>query len=438
MKHICVIGTGYVGLVNATCFADLGNHVVTVDIDERKVEALKRGEMPIYEPGLKEIVERNVRAGRLTFTTSYDEGLRDAEYVFICVGTPEGEDGEAELKYVRAAAATIATTMTQPLIIINKSTVPVGTGDVVTKVVFENQSQAIQFAVVSCPEFLREGAAVQDFMSPDRTVLGSTPENHWAAEAVAQLYLPLRAPIVMTDLRTAEMIKYASNAFLATRLSFINEIANICEKLGADVVEVAQGMGFDKRIGHHFLQPGIGYGGSCFPKDVKALTFMAAESGAHPQLLNAVTEINDFQRRRVADKLQEILGSVSGKTVALLGLAFKENTDDIRESPSLAIAETLIARGATVRAYDPVAMPVTAKEYPTIVMCENAYDAARGADAVVIATPWNEFKQLDMERLRDTLAQPVMVDGRNMYDPARMKSLGFHYRGVGRGYNGAA
>ncbi len=438
MKHICVIGTGYVGLVNATCFADLGNHVVTVDIDERKVEALKRGEMPIYEPGLKEIVERNVRAGRLTFTTSYDEGLRDAEYVFICVGTPEGEDGEAELKYVRAAAATIATTMTQPLIIINKSTVPVGTGDVVTKVVRENQSQAIQFAVVSCPEFLREGAAVQDFMSPDRTVLGSTPENHWAAEAVAQLYLPLRAPIVMTDLRTAEMIKYASNAFLATRLSFINEIANICEKLGADVVEVAQGMGFDKRIGHHFLQPGIGYGGSCFPKDVKALTFMAAESGAHPQLLNAVTEINDFQRRRVADKLQEILGSVSGKTVALLGLAFKENTDDIRESPSLAIAETLIARGATVRAYDPVAMPVTAKEYPTIVMCENAYDAARGADAVVIATPWNEFKQLDMERLRDTLAQPVMVDGRNMYDPARMKSLGFHYRGVGRGYNGAA
>lgn len=438
MKHICVIGTGYVGLVNATCFADLGNHVVTVDIDERKVEALKRGEMPIYEPGLKEIVERNVRAGRLTFTTSYDEGLRDAEYVFICVGTPEGEDGEAELKYVRAAAATIATTMTQPLIIINKSTVPVGTGDVVTKVVRENQSQAIQFAVVSCPEFLREGAAVQDFMSPDRTVLGSTPENHWAAEAVAQLYLPLRAPIVMTDLRTAEMIKYASNAFLATRLSFINEIANICEKLGADVVEVAQGMGFDKRIGHHFLQPGIGYGGSCFPKDVKALTFMAAESGAHPQLLNAVTEINDFQRRRVADKLQEILGSVSGKTVALLGLAFKENTDDIRESPSLAIAETLIARGATVRAYDPVAMPVTAEEYPTIVMCENAYDAARGADAVVIATPWNEFKQLDMERLRDTLAQPVMVDGRNMYDPARMKSLGFHYRGVGRGYNGAA
>lgn len=438
MKHICVIGTGYVGLVNATCFADLGNHVVTVDIDERKVEALKRGEMPLYEPGLKEIVERNVRAGRLTFTTSYDEGLRDAEYVFICVGTPEGEDGEAELKYVRAAAATISTTMTQPLIIINKSTVPVGTGDVVTKVVRENQSQAIQFAVVSCPEFLREGAAVQDFMSPDRTVLGSTPENHWAAEAVAQLYLPLRAPIVMTDLRTAEMIKYASNAFLATRLSFINEIANICEKLGADVVEVAQGMGFDKRIGHHFLQPGIGYGGSCFPKDVKALTFMAAESGAHPQLLNAVTEINDFQRRRVADKLQEILGSVSGKTVALLGLAFKENTDDIRESPSLAIAETLIARGATVRAYDPVAMPVTAKEYPTIVMCENAYDAARGADAVVIATPWNEFKQLDMERLRDTLAQPVMVDGRNMYDPARMKSLGFHYRGVGRGYNGAA
>lgn len=438
MKHICVVGTGYVGLVNGTCFAELGNHVVTVDIDQRKVDALKRGEMPIYEPGLKEIVERNVKAGRLAFTTSYEEGLRDAEFVFICVGTPEGEDGEAELKYVRSAAATIATTMTKSLIIINKSTVPVGTGDLVTNVVRENQSRPLPFAVVSCPEFLREGAAVQDFMFPDRTVLGSTPENRWAAEAVAQLYLPLRAPIVMTDLRTAEMIKYASNAFLATRLSFINEIANICEKLGADVIEVAQGMGFDKRIGHHFLQPGVGYGGSCFPKDVKALTYMAAEAGAHPQLLTAVTEINDFQRKQVANKLEDMLGTVNGKTIALLGLAFKENTDDIRESPSLAIAESLIARGASIRAYDPVAMAPTAKEYPTITMCESAYDAATGADAVVLGAPWNEFKQLDMERLRDAMNQPVMVDGRNMYDPARMKGLGFQYRGVGRGYNGAA
>lgn len=438
MKHICVVGTGYVGLVNATCFADLGNNVVTVDIDARKVEDLKRGVMPIYEPGLKEIVERNVKAGRLTFTTSYEEGLRDAEFVFICVGTPESETGEAEMKYVRAAAATIAETMHKPLVIINKSTVPVGTGDLVTNVVKEKQKSPTKFAVVSCPEFLREGSAVHDFMFPDRTVLGSTPENRWAAEAVAQLYLPLRAPIVMTDLRTAEMIKYASNAFLATRLSFINEIANICEKLGADVIEVAQGMGFDKRIGHHFLQPGIGYGGSCFPKDVKALTYMAEEVGAHPQLLNAVTEINSFQRKQVATKLNDLLGDVNGKTIALLGLAFKENTDDIRESPSLDIAEALLARGAKIRAYDPVAMQHTAKELPAITMCTDAYDAATGADAVVIGTPWNEFKQLDMERLRDLLAQPVMVDGRNMYDPARMKQLGFKYRGVGRGYNGAA
>lgn len=438
MKHICVIGTGYVGLVNGTCFADLGNHVVTVDIDARKVESLKQGEMPIYEPGLKEIVERNVAAGRLQFTTSYEEGLRDAEFVFICVGTPEGEDGEAEMKYVKAAAATVAKTMTRPLVIINKSTVPVGTGDLVTQVVTENQPAPIRFAVVSCPEFLREGAAVQDFMYPDRTVLGATPENAWAAEAVAQLYLPLRAPIVMTDLRTAEMIKYASNAFLATRLSFINEIANICERLGADVVEVAQGMGFDKRIGHHFLQPGIGYGGSCFPKDVKALTFMAAEAGAHPQLLTAVTEINSFQRKQVANKLKDMLGDVNGKTVAVLGLAFKENTDDIRESPSLDISAALIARGATVRGYDPVAMENSSREYPTIVMCQNAYEAVEGADAVVIGTPWNEFKQLDMERLRDSMRQPIMVDGRNMYEPSRMKSLGFRYRGVGRGYNGDA
>lgn len=438
MKHICVVGTGYVGLVNGTCFADLGNMVVTVDVDANKIEALKRGEMPIYEPGLKEVVERNYNAGRLKFTTSYEEGLKDAEFVFICVGTPEGSDGEAEMKYIKAAAASIAKTMTKPLVIINKSTVPVGTGDLVTKVVEANQPSPIQFAVVSCPEFLREGSAVQDFIYPDRTVLGSTPENRWAAEAVAQLYLPLRAPIVMTDLRTAEMIKYASNAFLATRLSFINEIANICERLGADVIEVAQGMGFDKRIGHHFLQPGIGYGGSCFPKDVKALTYMAAEAGAHPQLLNAVTEINNSQRAQVTRKLTEMLGDLNGKDIAILGLAFKENTDDIRESPSLAVAKALLEAGAKVRAYDPVAMPGSSEYMPEINMCANAYEAVEGADAVVIGTPWNEFKQLDMERLRDALNHPVMVDGRNMYEPERMKRLGFNYRGVGRGYNGAA
>jgi UDPglucose 6-dehydrogenase len=435
MKNICVIGTGYVGLVNGTCFADLGNRVTTVDIDQNKINSLKNGVMPIYEPGLKEMVERNVAAGRLNFTTSYEEGLRDAEFVFICVGTPSGVDGEADLKYVRAAAETIAKKMDHPLIIINKSTVPVGTGDFVADIVRRAQPKPISFSVVSCPEFLREGSAMNDFMQTDRTVLGSVDRN--AAEAVAQLYLPLRAPIVMTDLRTAEMIKYASNAFLATRISFINEISIICEKLGADVIEVAQGMGFDKRIGHHFLQAGVGYGGSCFPKDVKALAHMAETHGMHPQLLHAVMEINEYQRKHVVLKLDDLLGDVAGKTIGLLGLAFKENTDDIRESPALAVAQYLLERGATVKAYDPVAMPNSAAAMPDIVMCGNPYDVAVDADALVVVTPWNEFKQLDMTKVLVTMKQPILLDGRNMYEPAKMTDMGFTYRGVGRGFNGS-
>jgi UDPglucose 6-dehydrogenase len=435
MKNICVIGTGYVGLVNGTCFADLGNNVTTVDIDENKIQNLRNGVMPIYEPGLAEMVTRNVRAGRLHFTTSYEEGLKDAEFVFICVGTPSGVDGEADLKYVRAAAETIAKKMDHPLIVINKSTVPVGTGDFVADIVRNSQPSPMEFSVVSCPEFLREGSAVVDFMHTDRTVLGST--DHKAAEAVAQLYLPLRAPIVMTDLRTAEMIKYASNAFLATRISFINEISIICEKLGADVIEVAQGMGFDKRIGHHFLQAGVGYGGSCFPKDVKALAHMAQTHGMHPQLLNAVMEINEYQRKHVVRKLDDLLGDVAGKSIGLLGLAFKENTDDIRESPALAIAQHLIERGAIVRGYDPVAIENTANFMPDIQMCNDPYEVARDADAVVLATPWNEFKQLDMAKLRDLMKTAILLDGRNMYDPEKMNNLGFTYRGVGRGFDGS-
>lgn len=432
MKNICVIGTGYVGLVNATCFADLGNKVVTVDIDTKKVEDLKNGIMPIYEPGLAEMVERNVSAGRLDFTASYEEGLKDAEFVFICVGTPEGVDGEADLKYVRMAAETIARTMDHYLIIINKSTVPVGTGDWVADIVKGAQPEPIDFAVVSCPEFLREGSALQDFMQTDRTVLGSTSQK--ASEAVAQLYLPLRKPIMMTDLRTAEMIKYASNAFLATRISFINEIAIICEKLGADVTEVAQGMGFDKRIGHHFLQAGIGYGGSCFPKDVKALAYMAQTHGMHPQLLNAVIDINSFMRRHVILKLQNLLGNVKGKTVGLLGLAFKENTDDMREAPSITVAQYLRKNDANVRAYDPVAAQVAMRIMPDVAMCNDPYEMADGADALVLVTPWNEFKQLDLHRLHGLMKRPIMIDGRNIYDPAYMRSLGFDYHAVGRGY----
>jgi UDPglucose 6-dehydrogenase len=435
MKSICVIGSGYVGLVTATCFADLGNHVVTVDIDARKIDKLKQGIMPIYEPGLEELVERNVKAGRLHFTTSYDDGLAQAQYVFICVGTPSAVDGEADLKYVRAAAQTIAEHMRHPLIIINKSTVPVGTGDWTADIVKKSQPEPVDFAVVSCPEFLREGSAIGDFMSPDRTVLGSTDAA--AAQKVAELYEPLKAPIVITDIRTAEMIKYASNAFLATRISFINEISIICERLGADVTEVARGMGYDKRIGPHFLQAGVGYGGSCFPKDVKALANMALTHGMHPQLLNAVMEINDFQRKQIVLKVRDLLGgSLEGKQVGLLGLAFKPNTDDVRDAPALTVARSLMNQGGKVRAYDPVAMETATAELKGLALLDNAYQVAEDADALVIMTDWNEFKQLDMKRIRASMKLPILVDGRNIYDPQVMHDLGFIYRGVGRGYNG--
>jgi UDPglucose 6-dehydrogenase len=435
MNNICVIGVGYVGLCTGVCFADLGNRVIALDINETRIENLKKGIMPIYEPGLKEIVERNVKAERLSFTTNYKEALRDSEYVFICVGTPSGVDGEADLQYVRMAAESIAKEMDHPLIIINKSTVPVGTGDWVAGIVRDHQPKPIPFSVVSCPEFLREGSAIRDFFNPDRTVLGSTDKE--AANRVAQLHLSLRAPIVITDLRTAEMIKYASNAFLATRISFINEIANICEALGADVKEVAQGMGYDKRIGHHFLESGVGYGGSCFPKDVTALAYMAQVHGTSPQLLHAVMEINATQRKHIVLKLQDILGALSGKVIGMLGLAFKENTDDIRVSPSLEIAEMLHGQGAIVRGYDPVAMDNVAATMPFIQLVEDPYQLAEGCDALVVATPWNEFKSLDMPRIRGAMRQPVLIDGRNLYEPARMKSIGFIYRGVGRGFNGA-
>ncbi len=435
MKQICVVGVGYVGLVTAACFSDLGNRVIALDISEEKIEGLKRGEMPIYEPGLGELVERNVRAGRLSFTTSYPEGLQGTEFVFIAVGTPSGVDGEADLRYVATAAETIAKTMNTALIIVNKSTVPVGTGDWVADIVRKAQTRPVPFSVVSCPEFLREGSAIGDFLQPHRTVLGSLDKD--AAERVAQLHLPLRAPIVITDLRTAEMIKYASNAFLATKISFINEIANICEALGADVKEVAVGMGYDKRIGPLFLDAGLGYGGSCFPKDVKALAYMAAEKGRHPQLLHAVMEINNDRRPMVISRLIEALGDLHNKTIGLLGLSFKPNTDDMRDAPSVDIAESLIALGAHVRAYDPVAMEIACAILPEVAMQPDPYALAEGCDALVIVTEWNEFKQLDLLRLRGLVRQPIIVDGRNIYDPENLALLGFHYRGFGRGYNSA-
>ncbi len=434
MKKITIIGTGYVGLVTGTCFADLGNKVTCLDIDEKKIETLRSGGVPIYEPGLQEMIGRNVKAGRLSFTTSYEEGLEEAELVFIAVGTPSGVDGEADLRYVRMAAESIAETMKHPLIIVNKSTVPVGTGDWVADIVTKKQPEPIPFSVVSNPEFLREGNAINDFLNPDRVVLGSLDRE--AAEKVAQLYLPLRAPIVITDLRTAEMIKYASNAFLATRISFINEIASICEKLGADVKEVAAGMGYDKRIGHYFLDAGLGFGGSCFPKDVKALEYMALIHGTHPQLLRAVMEINRDQRRKVVHVLRDLLGgSLQDKVVGLLGLSFKPNTDDMREAPSVDLAHLLSHEGAVVKGYDPVAGPVAKQVIPEVKLASDPYDLASGCDAVILVTEWNEFKNLDMSRMASIMHQPpVMIDGRNIYDPEEMRSYGFVYRGIGRGY----
>ncbi len=434
MKQICVIGVGYVGLVTAACFSDLGNRVIALDVVEEKINGLKHGKLPIYEPGLKELVDHNVQAGRLTFTTSYREGLEGTEFVFIAVGTPMGVDGEADLHYVEASAREIAFSMTSPLVIINKSTVPVGTGDWVADIIRRNQKEPIPFSVVSCPEFLREGSAIGDFMQPHRTVLGSL--NPEAAEKVAQLHLPLRAPIMITDLRTAEMIKYASNAFLATKISFINEIANICECLGADVKEVANGMGYDARIGKQFLEAGIGYGGSCFPKDVKALAYMAAEKGRHPQLLYTVMEINDDRRAMAVTHVKELVGDLKGKLIGLLGLSFKPNTDDMRDAPSIAVAQLLQAEGAAIRAYDPVAMEVARPLMPEVQMMPDPYSMAQDCDALMVLTEWNEFKQLDRARLRDLMRHPVIYDGRNIYEPDEMVKFGFIYRGVGRGYNG--
>ena len=434
MKQICVVGVGYVGLVTAACFADLGNRVIALDINDERIAGLKNGDMPIYEPGLEELVNRNVRAWRLSFTTSYAEALDKTEFAFIAVGTPSGVDGEADLRHVAAAARCIAENMRNPLVIINKSTVPVGTGDWVSEIVARHQLKPIPFSVVSCPEFLREGSAIIDFMQPYRTVLGSLDAE--AAEKVAQLHLSLRAPIMLTDLRTAEMIKYASNAFLATKISFINEIANICEELGADVKEVAIGMGYDKRIGPFFLDAGLGYGGSCFPKDVKALAYMAAEKGGHPQLLNAVMDINDDRRLMSVNHLSEMLGSLGGRTVGLLGLSFKPNTDDMRDAPSIDIAKSLQGRGVRVRAFDPVAMGVAAPLMPGVEMVPDPYVLAEGCDALMVITEWNEFKQLDLNRVRELMKQPVLFDGRNIYDPETMKRAGFIYRGFGRGYNG--
>ena len=434
MSKLCVIGTGYVGLVTGTCFADLGNDVICLDVDNDRISKLKEGVMPIYEPGLEQLVAQNVRAKRLSFTTDYVKALKGAEFAFIAVGTPSGVDGEADLQYVRAAAESIADLVNDPIVVVNKSTVPVGTGDWVADIIKKRRAgKSLDFNVVSNPEFLREGSAIFDFMNPDRVVLGSTVRA--AAEKVAQLYSPLRSQALITDLRTAEMIKYASNAFLATRISFINEIANMCEEMGADVTEVSRGMGLDKRIGRAFLDAGLGWGGSCFPKDVKALAHMAVLHGTHPQLLQAVMEINRNQRRRMVLKLRKALGNLDDKVIGILGISFKPDTDDIRESPSLEVIHLLQNEGAVVKAYDPQAMENAAGILQRVTLCQDPYKAAEGADALVLATAWNEFKQLDFARVKQLMRQPVVMDGRNLWDPESLRALGFTYFGVGRATN---
>ena len=434
MRNICVVGVGYVGLVTGACLADLGNQVVCLNRSQEKCNNLKKGILPIYEPGLQEIVQRNNAAGRLSFTTSYDEAMEGAEFVFIAVGTPTGNEGEASLDHVESATEEIARCMQRPTIIVNKSTVPIGTGDWVADIVRDIRGDDVPFAVVSNPEFLREGSGVFDFMNPDRIVLGST--SRVAAEKVAELYYPLQAQTIITDLRTAEMIKYASNAFLATKISLINEIANICEALGADVQEVARGMGSDHRISPHFLRSGIGWGGSCFPKDVKALIHMAELYGVRPEILRAATLVNYDQRRRVIQKLRDILGGLRGKTVGILGLAFKPNTDDMRDAPSIGIIHMVQHEGAAVKAYDPQAVANARKLLNGVTYCDSPYEVAEDADALVLVTEWNEFKHLDMARIKSLMRGTGLIDGRNIYDPAAMRDLGFVYRGVGRGYGG--
>ena len=424
-----MVGAGYVGLTTAACLSDLGNEVVVVDIDAAKVEQLNQHQIHFYEPGLLEVVLRNTRAGRLSFTTDFGKAIPGVDFVFMAVSTPEGEGGQADVSAVEKAAGAIARAMDGPLVIVNKSTVPIGTGDMVSQIV-ESHNGAHQVRVVSNPEFLREGSAIQDFMNPDRVVIGA--HDRAVAEQVATLYESLDAPILITDIYTAEMIKYASNAFLATRISFINEIARIAERVNADVKVVAEGMGLDRRIGSLFLDAGIGFGGSCFPKDVKALAAIAEMYDYHPELLKAVLDINHDQRRLVVDKLDEPLGGLSDRVIGLLGLAFKPNTDDIREAPSLDIARLLLARGASVRAYDPAAMDRSRAILPEVDYRRDAYAVADGADGLIVVTEWNEFRNLDLARIKRSMRKPVLVDGRNIYDPAQMRELGFEYRGIGR------
>lgn len=428
-EPIGVIGTGYVGLVTAAGFAELGNDVFCVDIDSEKIEGLKNGKIPIWEPGLEELVAKH--RGRLHFSTDLSEALQHARLLFVAVGTPPTYSGDADLSAVNAVVDAMPPSDRHALVM--KSTVPVGTGETIKRV-FEEQGKG-GFRYVSCPEFLKEGSAIKDFLEPDRVVVGD--DGDWAGDAVVELYAPLNAPLVRTDIKSAEMVKLASNAFLATKISFINEIANVCEETGADVVEVAAGMGLDNRIGPKFLQAGIGFGGSCFPKDVTALKQLAGNSGYHFQLLNSVIEVNELQKRRVIAKLEKHLGKLVDKKIALLGLAFKPNTDDMREASSLVLSSRLQAAGAHVRAYDPVAEEEARKLIRGVSFKTTALEAIEDADAVVLVTEWPEFAELDLAEIKGAMAGNLLVDGRNLFDPGKVRDAGLIYEGIGRAASSA-
>jgi UDPglucose 6-dehydrogenase len=435
MRHIAIIGTGYVGLVTGTCFAELGNTVVCLDNDEHKIDVLQRGEAPFYEPQLLEMIVRNKHAGRLSFSSDVEAGVRDSEIIFIAVGTPMGDDGNADLSAVRAVAATIGRALNGPKIVVSKSTVPVETGEMVSALIAENAVEAHPVDVVSNPEFLREGSAVSDFMQPDRIVVGTGSPQ---AEAVMRdLYASLDAPFVITDVRTSEMIKYAANAFLATKISFMNEIANICELVDVDVKAVGRGIGFDHRIGTQFLSPGIGYGGSCFPKDVRALEKIADGRKYDAVLLRSVETVNRGQIARTFAKLERALGgSVADKTVGVLGLAFKPNTDDVREAPAIHLIERLIAGGATINAHDPIAIEGARAEVGEhITYCVQMYEAINECDALLLATEWNEYKNIDFRMVRKLMRGDIVFDGRNIFDPEKVVGQGLRYIGVGRSKN---
>ncbi|MBX3296219.1 MAG: UDP-glucose/GDP-mannose dehydrogenase family protein [Acidobacteria bacterium] len=431
--HIAVIGTGYVGLVSGACFAEFGVDVTCVDVDVDKIEKLNNGVIPIYEPGLDQLVEKNVKAGRLHFTTDLSTAVAGAEVVFLAVGTPPKEDGSPDMSYYQQAALEVAKAMDGYKVLVTKSTVPVGTGKWLREFIASNLETQTEFGVASNPEFLREGAAIEDFMRPDRVVIGSNEQR--AIEVMKELYRPLyliETPIVITSLEAAELIKYAANAFLATKITFINEIANLCDAIGCDVHDVARGMGMDNRIGRKFLHPGPGYGGSCFPKDTRALTTVADQFGVETRIVDAVILANDLQRQAMIPKIEKLVGDLKGKQIGVLGLSFKPETDDMRESPAIEIVHGMIERGASVRAFDPVAMEESKHYIKGVEYATDEYDAIKDADAMVIVTEWNQFRALDMDRVKSLLRSPKIADLRNVYEPEDMRELGFEYVGVGR------